>query len=296
MGQHGCGGGSCTCGGESQTTTATAPAAVPETAVTGPDASDRIPVAAVNGVALHGAGESPDPETLRQRAYSELLRQAAQDAGLLPLSDLPPPDGVLSEAASEAIEALLERELELPVPDTAACERYFTAHSARFRRGERVLARHVLFAVTPGVDVDALRGRAEALLVQLRCADTAAFAEAAQAFSNCPSGASGGDLGWLTREDCAPEFAAALFGQDSAEAHVGVLPRLVSTRFGFHVVRVESREAGELPPFEAVRGAIAQTLQQQAYVTALRHYLQRLAAGAQLQGVQLDADDSPLVQ
>ena len=42
--------------------------------------------------------------------------------------------------------------------------------------------RHVLFAVTPGVDVKLLRQRAEAMLVQLRCADDggASFAAAAR--------------------------------------------------------------------------------------------------------------------
>ncbi|HMX11963.1 MAG TPA: peptidylprolyl isomerase, partial [Burkholderiaceae bacterium] len=39
--------------------------------------------ASVNGVALHAPGEVLATETLRQRACSELLRQAAQDAGLL---------------------------------------------------------------------------------------------------------------------------------------------------------------------------------------------------------------------
>ena len=44
--------------------------------------------------------------TLRQRACSELLRQAAIAQGLLPGHDAPAADGVLSEAASSAIETL----------------------------------------------------------------------------------------------------------------------------------------------------------------------------------------------
>ena len=296
MGQHGCGSGSCGCGGESQSSAATATAATAAETITGPGDEDRIAVATVNGVPLHGAGESPDPETLRQRAYSELLRQAAQRGGLLPVGDLPALDGVLSEAASLAIERLLERELQLPTPDDEACRRYYEAHASRYRSGERVHARHILFAVTPGVDIAALRRRAEGLLIGLRCGDAAAFAEAAAEQSNCPSGAEGGDLGWLTREDCAPEFGAALFGRDEAESHVGVLPRLVNTRFGFHIIRVEAREAGTLQPFDAVRGAIAQTLTQQAYVTALRQYLNLLAGDAVLSGLVLDCADSPLLQ
>jgi peptidyl-prolyl cis-trans isomerase C len=224
------------------------------------------------------------------------LRQAAQRQGLLAVGDLPSLDGVLSDTASAAIEALLERELRIPEPDEAACRRYFEAHSARYAQGERVQASHILFAVTPGVNVDALRQRAEGLLVRLRCEDQAAFAAAASDTSNCPSGAEGGALGWLGCDDCVPEFSAALFAQDEASAHVGVLPRLLSTRFGFHIVRVEAREPGVAQPFEAVASAIAQTLRQQAYVTALRQYLNLLAGEAVLDGVDLEAADSPLLQ
>ncbi len=154
--------------------------------------------------------------------------------------------------------------------------------------------RHVLFAVTPGVDVKQLRLRAEALLIDLRCADDggAKFAEAAAHWSNCPSGQQGGDLGWLTRADCAPEFAREVFGS----AEIGVLARLVHSRFGLHVVEVVAREAGQQPAFEDVRQAIALTLRQQAWVNALRQYLQLLAGAAMVEGVALDAAESPLVQ
>ena len=80
-------------------------------------------------------------------------------AGLLAGDDPPPRAGAMSEAAGEAIEALLDRALAVPEPTDEACRRYHAAHAARYAIGERVLARHVLFAVTPGVDVAALRTR-----------------------------------------------------------------------------------------------------------------------------------------
>lgn len=253
---------------------------------------DGLPVyACVNGVPLHAVGETTDAATLRQRACTELLRQAAQRAGLLDAADRAGGDGIASEAASAAIEALLERELALPEPDEAACRRHHAAHAARYARGERVQARHLLFAVTPGVDVNALRQRAEACLIDLRCRPEA-FAEVARQTSNCPSGAEGGALGWLEAHDCAPEFARELFGR----SEVGVLPRLVATRLGWHVVEVLAREPGQALPFEIVRPAVAQALRQQAWATALRQYLQLLAAAAVIHGVALDAAATPLVQ
>lgn len=252
------------------------------------------PQASVNGVALHGLDEHPSPQSLRQRACTELLRQAAQAAGLLDADDPAPQGGVPSAAASAAIEALLDQALVLPTPDEAACQRHHAANAARYQVGERVRLRHILYAVTPGVDVNALRQRAEATLLDVRCHDGehSRFGAAARRDSNCPSGAEGGELGWLTADDCAPEFAREVLGTTD----LGVLPRVVHSRHGLHVVEVLAREPGQAQPFEAVRGAVAQTLLQHSYVTALRQYLRLLAGRAALHGVDLDAADSPLVQ
>jgi len=89
-----------------------------------------------------------------------------------------------------------------------------------------------------------------------------------------------------------PEFASEVFGQPE----VGVLPRLVRSRFGFHVVEVLERAAGAVPPYEAVRQAVRQALERHAYATALRQYVEVLAGQAHLEGIDLEAAGSPLVQ
>ncbi|MEM5384074.1 peptidylprolyl isomerase [Paraburkholderia phymatum] len=261
--------------------------------------NDLTDVATVNGVALHRGDEALDAATLRQRACTELLRQAAIAQGLLDADDPSSADGATSPAATAAIDALLERVLHVPEPADDACRRYYAAHPARYAVGERVHARHVLFAVTQGVDVNALRQRAEACLLDVRCSDAGKddrfddrFARAAAELSNCPSGATGGDLGWLAADECAPEFAAQLFGQ----TEIGVLPRLVHTRFGLHVVEVLARKPGAQQDFETVRAAVAQTLRQLAFATAVRQYVSLEAAHADIIGVDIEAAATPLVQ
>jgi peptidyl-prolyl cis-trans isomerase C len=256
-------------------------------------------IASVNRVPLHLAGQMLTSEELRQRACTELLRQAAIEAGLLAATDTAPEDGVISQAASDAIDILLERELQLPDPSHEASVRHHAAHPQRYRTGERVRVRHILFAVTPGMDVVKLRNRAEACLLDVRCHDgksvgsaSEKFGKSARELSNCPSGEQGGDLGWLAAADCAPEFARELLGK----AEVGVLPRLVHSRFGLHVVEVLERDPGVAQPFEAVHEAVRTALRQQTYVTALRQYLQVLAGHAVVVGVELDAAATPLVQ
>ena len=261
----------------------------------------RVPIRVVriNGVALNLESEVLAPEALRQRAYTELLRQAAVRDGLLDSDDAAAVDGAVSEAASQAIDAWLEAELHLPEPSDEACRRHHAAHPARYRTGEQVRVRHILFAVTPGTDVVALRNRAETCLLDVRCHDGKArgaasdgFGRSARELSNCPSGEQGGELGWLKPDDCAPEFARELFGH----VEVGVLPRLVHSRFGLHVVEVLEREGGVPQTYEAVRGAVAMALRQQAWVTALRQCLQLLAGQASVEGIDLDAANTPLVQ
>ncbi|HSO07941.1 MAG TPA: peptidylprolyl isomerase, partial [Pelomicrobium sp.] len=209
----------------------------------------------------------------------ELLLQRARSLGIEAASD------------EEAVERLLEREVRTPAPTDAECCRYYDGHAERFRVGELAEVRHVLYAVAPGAPVALIRARAEATLAQLRSGQ-GDFAELARAESNCPSAAHGGNLGQLSRGAAVAEFDQAVFGN----AHVGVMPFLVRTRHGFHVVEVVRRVEGRQLPFEAVRERIAVWLEEHALHRALAQYVQLLAGEAELEGVDLMQADSPLVQ
>ena len=84
-----------------------------------------LTIASINGVELHSADEALTPDELRQRAYSELLRQEAIKQGLLASDDAAPTDGITSEAATQAIESLLEQSLAIPDPSEEAERRHF---------------------------------------------------------------------------------------------------------------------------------------------------------------------------
>lgn len=270
----GCGSGHCACAGEAQPT-----------------------VASINGIALHEPGETPDPNALRERAYTELLRQQAVQAGLLPRhTGLVAPE--LDDAQRAVIEGLLDAAVVSPDPGESECRRYFDANKGRFIVGQALHVRHILFAVTPGVNVHALSQRAEAALLELIRKDVAPgrFEALAAELSNCPSSAQGGDLGWVTPEDCAPELANELFFQTDSRWGMGVHPRLVHTRFGLHIIEVLGRRKGRLPEFEQVQERIQAQLALQSRSTALRQYMQLLVGQAQVEGIALEGADSPLVQ
>jgi len=145
--------------------------------------------------------------------------------------------------------------------------------------------------VTPGTPVSALRDVAERTLSEI-LADPGRFAKRARELSNCPSGAQGGNLGQFGRGQMAPEFEQAVLGKPD----VGVLPQLVRTRFGFHIVEVVRRIPGRPIPYEHARGRIADQLTMRSEERALAQYVQVLAGSADIEGVDLGAASSPLVQ
>lgn len=254
-------------------------------------------IASVNGITLHEAGEVVDAQALRERACTELLRQQAVSTGLLPRFtglSAPAPDA----ETRRAIETLLEAEVHSPQPGTEECRRHYEAHKPRFVVGQSLHVRHILFAVTPGVPVNALAQRAEVALLELSRQGVSIdrFAQLAAELSNCPSSAQGGDLGWITPQDCAPELAKALFLQNDAIQALGLHPRLVHSRFGLHIVEVLERDPGRLPAFAELQAQIGARLALQSQATALRQYMQLLVGQAQVVGVELEGADTPLVQ
>jgi len=232
----------------------------------------------------HHHADDPDPPLAARRALvvRELLRQRAVQLALIDAA---------SPLDDDALEALLQRELRTPEPTPEDCRRFYEQHPTRFIRNEIVYASHILFAITDRVPLALLRQKAEeALNALLR--EPEAFEARARELSNCPSAGVGGSLGQLMRGDTVPEFETALF--DGAEA--GLLPRLVRTRFGFHLVRIERRVAGEPVAFEAAADDIARFLTERVRHKAIQQYVSILASQASLENAAVDAATSPLVQ
>ena len=238
--------------------------------------------------------DAPDPEAAARRtlAIRELLLQRAGELGLLE-------DGAPRERVSfagrddedDVIAQLLEREVKTPSPTPGECRRYFDTHPERFTSGDLVEARHILFAITPGTPVIALREHAGHILAGLMSAPES-FAQRAAELSNCPSGQHGGNLGQFGPGEMVGEFDRAIFGTQAT----GVLPTLVATRHGFHIVCIERRIPGRRLPYEEVEAGIAAFLAARVEERALKQYVEVLAGRARIDGAELAGSASPLVQ
>ena len=193
----------------------------------------------------------------------------------------------------ERIDAVLSQEIHIPSADTETCKRYFEQNSSFFTTGAIAEASHILFQVTPNLDLNSLRAKAQEVLQLVKDAPDQ-FAELAKTFSNCPSGAVGGQLGQLSKGQTVPEFEAALFTMKPGS----ISDKLIETRFGLHIIQLHRRDDGKPIPFEQVETKIHDYLEQQSYARGLHQYLQRLVAAADISGIELQGAEagSPLVQ
>ena len=209
--------------------------------------------------ASHADQADPDQAARRALVVRELLTQRAIATGLLTAG---------AELDDQTIDALLTIECTAPVPSDEECQRYHAANAQKFRSPDLVLARHILFALTDKAVMTQVRTRAEEAHREL-VQHPERFEGLAQTLSNCPSGQLGGNLGQLTRGESVPEFEAAIFDH----THVGLLPELVKTRYGFHIVSVEHRIEGLALPFDAVREAIGRYLSEHVRHKSIQQYL-----------------------
>ena len=137
---------------------------------------------------------------------------------------------------------------------------YHREHKAEFRVPEETCASHILVKVksspdaTEGHTDEEAKKLAQAALDQVKGgADFAAVAKMAS--EDKGSGERGGDLGCFGRGRMVPEFDNAAFSLP-----VGQTSDLVKTSFGYHVIRVSSRNAEQDPPLSAVKERIRGTL------------------------------------
>ncbi|HRY73289.1 MAG TPA: peptidyl-prolyl cis-trans isomerase [Spirochaetia bacterium] len=78
------------------------------------------------------------------------------------------------------------------------------------------------------------RALAQQLLVKIK--QGANFESLAREYSTCPSKSSGGDLGWFGPGKMVPAFESAC-----KSLGVGSVSDVVSTQFGFHIVKLTGR-------------------------------------------------------
>ncbi len=191
------------------------------------------------------------------------------------------------EDEAAALEALLEKEIPAPTVSEEEVLRYFEGNRQKFRSGDLFEARHILFETVRSTDKTALTRKAEGILLNLKD-HIDHFEDIAKAESSCTSAQLGGRLGQLSLGSVVPEFWSALvnFGK------TGLLPHLVETRFGHHIVLVDRCAMGQPLPFEAVQAKVREYLVSRLSTVTYQQYIAHLIEQSVITGINL-ADQRP---
>lgn len=149
----------------------------------------------------------------------------------------------------------------IAVPNDEA-RKYYAENASRYTVAEERRARHILIAADKDAAADVkqkAKARAEALLAEAR-KSPASFADLAKKNSaDAGSAAQGGDLDFSGRGGMvAKPLEDAVFAMK-----VGEIGELVTSEFGYHIVKLEAVRGGEKKPFESVRGEIDDEIRKQ---------------------------------
>jgi peptidyl-prolyl cis-trans isomerase C len=160
--------------------------------------------------------------------------------------------------ANMQITAMLEAELGTRTAVSAEqVNDFYVKNPAAFQQGERVKASHILVRVQANADAaerEKALAKATAILADVKAGKD--FAALAKEHSEDPgSGGNGGDLGYFQRGQMVPPFEQAAF-----VLAVGQTSELVTSDFGFHIIRVTDKQPGRVQPLTEVRADIEQYL------------------------------------
>lgn len=192
-----------------------------------------------------------------------------------------------------------KRKVQYVVLDTAKIEAgvtvsredlqaYYDQHRDDYRVPEQVNVSHILIKTPlPGPDgkvdakgVEEARKKAQDVLKQLQAGGN--FADLAKKYSEDPgSGKNGGSLGWIGKGRTVPEFEQAAFSLAK-----GATSGLVQSSYGFHIIRVDDKQAAHVKTLDEVKDQIEGSIRQQKAAQAAANQVNSLLAQARSQGLE----------
>ena len=164
---------------------------------------------------------------------------------------------------------------------------YYEQHRDEYRLPEQVLVSHILIKTPlPGPDgkvdpkgVEEARKKAQDVLKQLKAGGN--FGELAKKYSEDPgSGKNGGSLGWIGKGRTVAEFEQTAFSLDK-----GATSDLVQSSYGFHIIRVDDKQAAHVKTLDEVKDQIEGGIKQQKAAQLATNQVNTLLAQARSGGL-----------
>ncbi|HWK11030.1 MAG TPA: peptidylprolyl isomerase [Vicinamibacterales bacterium] len=193
-------------------------------------------------------------ELKKQFPNDDAFNKALQERGMTL-------DGLRSDARTDlSVTKLMDAEVATtPGPSDAEAQDFYAKNPDKFKQEEEVRASHILIRVDEKADAAAkkkAKDEIDSVLKQARAG--ADFAKLAQEHSQDGSAAQGGDLNYFTKDRMVPAFANVAFALKP-----GQISDVVTTQFGYHIIKVTDRKPARVVPYEEASAKIKEYLTEQ---------------------------------
>ncbi len=177
----------------------------------------------------------------------------------------------------------IDREGLAPTEDEARS--YFNSNRRDYEVPERVVLEYVEFRREPTEEDEAdVRNRLADLAESVRQGED--FAELASIYSEGPSRAEGGDLGWFGRGQMVSEFEEVAFSLEEGE-----VSDPFRTEFGYHIVLVEDTRTEDGEPMVKARHILMEVVPSEETLVAVEQAVSEFAELATDEGLVDAADE-----
>ena len=208
------------------------------------------PVEARQSFGLQGALQNNVTNIYVRRVLMHEAKKNALDKNPLVVAAIAKAtERILSDARLEQIDQANQPSLQAI---EAYAESNYKANPKRFAQDAQVKVRHILIKAE---EADA-KSKAESILKELSAG--ADFEKLAKEQSQDPgSAAKGGDLGWVSKGRTVKQFEDAALALNKH----GQLSPVISTPFGFHIIKLDDLKPAGIKPFEEVKDVLMKEAQ-----------------------------------
>jgi len=153
---------------------------------------------------------------------------------------------------------------------------YYDDHPNFFKQPEQVRASHILIKLDPkATESQKTDARRQLEKIQQRLDTGEDFGSLAKAFSQGPSNARNGDLGYFRRGQMVKPFEDVAFGLKPGEVSA-----IVKTGFGYHLIKVVDKKPETKVTYEKAKNRIQQYLKQDKIKKHIDQLVEKLKQNA----------------
>jgi peptidyl-prolyl cis-trans isomerase C len=159
---------------------------------------------------------------------------------------------------------------------------FYDQNTSMFEKPEQVKASHILIKTAEDATEDQkMEARKKIDDVRKKAVEGEDFAVLAKEYSEGPSNARGGDLGYFSRGQMVKPFEDVAFALKKGE-----ISDVVETQFGYHIIIVTDHRPASVVDYETAQAQIEERLKQEKSMRQIRQYIETLREKADIQTTQ----------